>query len=424
MKLHAERSSSGPHPTRSRAVAESARFPRSTGRGSKTRLPKLIRAIFVTLALLQGAGALSAQDSAVTTIRVPNGGIQPQVETDSRGRVHMIYFTGDPLRGDVYYVRSDDGGSTFTAPLRVNSQAQSAIAIGTVRGPHLALGKGDRPHVAWMGSDRAQPKARGKAVPMLYARLNDAGDGFEPQRNVIREHPGLDGGASIAADPAGNVYIAWHAPDGGNGEADRRVWIARSRDNGKTFDAEMPAVSLQTGACGCCGMNIVASRKGQVYVLYRSAKEMVNRDMYLLASKDQGRTFEVLSTDPLKIGICVMSTAGFAPAGDGVVAAWETRDQIRLMRVRPDDPAAAEIISPPGHGGNRKHPCVASNARGEFIVAWAENTGWNKGGSVAWQVFDNQGRPEAGRSGRMEGLPVWDAPAAFAASDGSFRIVF
>jgi len=381
-------------------------------------------AVFVTLALLQGTPALSAEDFAVTTIRVPNGGIQPQVQTDSRGRVHMIYFTGDPLRGDVYYVRSDDGGSSFIAPLRVNSQPRSAIAIGTVRGPHLAVGKGDRPHVAWMGSDRAQPKAEGKAIPMLYSRLNDAGDGFEAQRNVIHQHVGLDGGGSVAADSDGNVYLAWHAPDRGNDEADRRVWIVRSHDNGKTFDAETAALPLQTGACGCCGMNIAASRKGQVYVLFRSAKQMVNRDIYLLASKDQGRTFEVLSTDPLKIGICVMSTAGFAAAGDGVVAAWETQNQIRVMRLDGAESGVANIISPPGRGGDRKHPCVAANARGEFIVAWAEGTGWNKGGSVAWQVFDNQGRPEAGRFGRADGLPAWDAPAAFAGPDDSFRIVF
>ena len=164
-----------------------------------------------------------------SAVRVPGGGIQPQVQADDHGRVHMIYFTGDPARGDIYYVRSDDGGSTFSTPLRVNSQPQSAIAIGTVRGPHLALGKNGRVHVAWMGSDRAVPKIDGKAVPMLYTRLNDANDGFEPQRNVIQKYAGLDGGGAVAADSEGNVYVAWHAPRSQANEADRHVWVSRSR---------------------------------------------------------------------------------------------------------------------------------------------------------------------------------------------------
>ena len=35
---------------------------------------------------------------------------------------------------------------------------------------------------------------------MLYTRLNDTGDAFEPQRNVIQKRVGLDGGGSVAAD--------------------------------------------------------------------------------------------------------------------------------------------------------------------------------------------------------------------------------
>ena len=74
--------------------------------------------------------------------------------------------------------------ATFTPALLVNSQPKSVIAIGTVRGARLALGNSDRAHVAWMGSDVAEPKVADKATPMLYARMNDKGDGFEPQRNV------------------------------------------------------------------------------------------------------------------------------------------------------------------------------------------------------------------------------------------------
>jgi hypothetical protein len=59
---------------------------------------------------------------------------------------------------------------------------------------------------------------------------------------------GLDGGGSVTADRAGNVYIAWHgiATDeksgaGVQGEARRQVWITKSADDGRTFPDEQPA---------------------------------------------------------------------------------------------------------------------------------------------------------------------------------------
>src|SRR5262249_15056925 len=121
-----------------------------------------------------------AAPPAVTPIRCPDGGVQPQAAVDSAGKVHLVYLKGDEGAADVMYTTSVDDGKTWSKPLRVNSQAGAAIAIGTVRGAHLAIGKGDRPHVAWMGSATAQPRAPRDSSPMLYARLNDAGSAFEP----------------------------------------------------------------------------------------------------------------------------------------------------------------------------------------------------------------------------------------------------
>jgi len=84
----------------------------------------------------------------VTLMRVPNRGIQPQVAVDRQGTVHMIYFHGEPANGNVFYVRMDKGKETFSPALQVNSTPGSAIAIGNIRGPQMALGKNGRVHVA------------------------------------------------------------------------------------------------------------------------------------------------------------------------------------------------------------------------------------------------------------------------------------
>src|SRR5258707_241000 len=58
----------------------------------------------------------------VTLLRTPGHGIQPQVMVDDKGVLHLIYFSGPDGNGDIFYVRSADGGHKFSHPLRVNSQ--------------------------------------------------------------------------------------------------------------------------------------------------------------------------------------------------------------------------------------------------------------------------------------------------------------
>src|SRR5205807_2118971 len=99
-------------------------------------------------AVAAGAGAprtAKAEPSAKVTVqRVRNGGIQPQVAVDSKGVIHLITYSGDAGGGDIFYIRSVDGGTTFSEPLQVNHQPGSAIAIGSIRGAHLAVGKNGR----------------------------------------------------------------------------------------------------------------------------------------------------------------------------------------------------------------------------------------------------------------------------------------
>ena len=379
--------------------------------------------MLLVLLVVGWAPVRGASPPAVRTMRVPHGGIQPQVVAQD-DVVHLVYFTGDPKAGDVQYARSIDGGRTFGKPIRVNSEPGSAIAIGTVRGPRLAVGKGGRAHVAWMGSGRATPRAPGNGVPMLYARLNDAGDAFEPQRNVIAEHAGLDGGGTVAADDAGNVYVVWHAPGKpkDDSEQGRVVWVARSADDSKTFAPETRANVDDAGVCACCGIDAFVDPGGSLRVLYRSADQRVNRDIHLLRfARDDGRGSETI-LDRLNVGICVMSTAAMAQRATGMVAAWEGRGEVFVGAIGAGG-TRSSAASPVGDGKNRKHPRLAVSADGQTLVAWTEGTAWNRGGSVAWQLLDERLQP-SGPIGKADGLPVWGSVAAFPAPDGSFTVIY
>ncbi|HYE75850.1 MAG TPA: sialidase family protein, partial [Blastocatellia bacterium] len=355
----------------------------------------------------------------ITLIKTPNDGLQPQTVIDAKGVIHLIYFKGEPSGGDVFYVKKEPQAEKFSAPIRVNSQPGSVIAAGTVRGAHIAIGKNSRVHVSWMGSHMAEPKGPSNAEPMLYARLNDARTAFEPQRNLMQFATGLDGGGSVAADAQGNVYVAWHGQGETKGEEHRRVYLAKSRDEGKTFTREKPAYDLPTGSCACCGMRAFAETGGKLYLVYRTATEQVNRDMYLLSSKDGGETFQGFRLHNWKINACPMSTSSFAHGPTGTFVAWETEGQVYYSSVN----QSSAPIAAPDNTGKRKHPVIAVNSQGEMLFVWTEGTGWKKGGSLAWQLYGKDGKPN-GEKGEVAGVPVWGLAAVVARPDGGFTVFY
>lgn len=357
----------------------------------------------------------------VTVQRVPSHGIQPEVAVDRTGTVHLIYFKGDPKAGNLYYSRSRDG-IAFSAPIRVNSVPNTAIAVGNIRGGRIALGPSGRVYVVWNGSSAAQA-ANGGRTPMLFSRLNASRTAFEPERNLVHTAYGVDGGGGVAADAKGNVYVFWHAPvPGKRGEAFRRVWVTRSQDNGKTFAPEHIAFDKPTGACGCCSLDAATDPEGHVFVLFRSAKQIIHRDMYLLESKDHAKTFTGSDVAKWNIGYCAMSAEAFVNGPAGTFASWESHKKVQFGRI---DATTGQIPNPitVGQANGEKYPALAENKAGDLLVAWTEGMGWNRGGSLSWELRNRTGKVTADPGG-IKGVPAWSLIAAYPRKDGSFVILY
>jgi len=348
-------------------------------------------------------------DPSVELLRVPEGGLQPEVLLDARGELHLLYFSGEASGGDLHYTHASvpstpDKMPDWTPPIRVNDQEGSAIAIGTVRGGHLALGAG-YVHITWMSANRDDPG-------MYYTR-SDSDDGFEPQRNVTRNEHHLDGGGSIAADDAGQVHVAWHA---GLKEPTRSPWVTTSFDSGRTFTPEAQANPVETGACGCCGMR--AAAESEVYILYRAATQGTQRGMQLLHNTTG--QYQQIALDEWEATTCPMSTASIHPFKDGALLAWERAGQIWWSSVLTGQVARPVAVA--GEGTARKHPTISRDDQGQILIAWAEGTGWARGGDLVWKLYDRDQVPIS--SGRMEGaIPTWSRSAAVARPGGGFYLI-
>jgi len=350
--------------------------------------------------------------------RVPDGGVQPQVAVEPSGAVHLVYFKGDPAAGDLFYCTSGGAsgdGHAFSSPIRVNSIAGSAVATGNIRGPRLALGRGGNVFVLWNGATKD-----GSRSSLFFTRLNSSRTAFEPQRNLIHTAWGLDGGSGLAADRQGRVYVFWHAPlPGKEGESNRRIWMSRSRDDGRNFSPETVVWNRPTGVCGCCSLAAYAAPDGTVQVLYRAAEAITHRDMYLLVSRDHGSTFTGSEISPWNVSYCVMSSEAFVSSATRTIAAWETEKQIHFSRTD----VLSDTAIAPGAGANQKYPALAASSSGSVLLAWTEGMKWSRGGSVHWQLLDRNLRP-TGLPGSADGVPPWSVVAAYPLSDGNFAVLY
>lgn len=226
----------------------------------------------------------------------------------------------------------------------------------------------------------------------------------------------------MAADAKGKVFVLWHGAPPGNkkGEEGRAVYIAASSDEGRTFDREKKM--SKDGACGCCGMKAFIDSEENLWVAFRATSAQVNRPETLMLSKDGGKTFQIVREDPWNINACPMSTASIASNPAMTLAAWETEKKVFWAPLNGKNGKGAKLISSPSDK-SQKHPAVAINPQGIVLFAWAEGTGWERGGQVVWQSFSPSGEPMS-KVERRDGLPVWGLIAAWAEPDGSFVVLY
>src|SRR5262245_52037788 len=138
-------------------------------------------------------------------------------------------------RAELWLVRSTDGGRTFSAPIQVNEK--NGTAPESLHA--LAVAPDGGAHVAWLDL-----RGRKKGQDLYVAKIVDG----RPGKNLkiaaaICEccAPGL------ALDGSGNPVIAWRD---GAASSNRVIWMARSRDGGRSFTAPTRANASESGVAG------------------------------------------------------------------------------------------------------------------------------------------------------------------------------
>jgi hypothetical protein len=351
--------------------------------------------------------------AATRVEEVPEKGLQPEVATGPEGTIHLVYLRGEVKAADVRYTWRKPGEPWQTSE-PVDSPAAKGIAVGSIRGPQVALGANGTVHVLWNGVSGGEQAPQ---APLWYARKKAGDRVFGKPRDLLADTVALDGGASIASDARGKVFVVWHGnlatrePE----EKQRRVFVRTSTDEGETFGHPEPANRDQPGVCACCSLRALAGPEDGLRIFFRNALTTENRSMTLLSQKAGGWTTKAI--EPWKTAACPMSSAALTAYQNQLLGVWETAGQIR-----------AGWISAPGStpvtvaASSAKHPTLAISPQGRILIAWVEGSGWNRGGSAVWQEYDAKLQPQ-GPPGKAAGVPAWGRVAGYAEPKGDFVIL-
>ena len=113
--------------------------------------------------------------------------------------------------------------------------------------------------------------------------------------------------------------------------------------------------------------------------------------------------------------MCPMSSQSISFGRQSFLTAWESEGKIFFTN------PYFKTIQVPG-GGNRKHPLILENSKQELLVAWAEGTGWQKGGDLCWQKFTSAGKPTSKVERVRKGIKVWSVFSGFVEDEKFFLV--
>lgn len=233
--------------------------------------------------------------------RMVREGSSPQLVTDTRGTVRMIFGRRDTI----FSATSRDKGGTFDVPQ----------IVGLVRGMHLGNTRG--------------PVVASSATRSLIAAGDTEGNvhlfQLDHRTNEWKRHPWMlntvprsapEGLGTLAADTADHFYAVWLDY---RESRQTQIYFATIAGSSNNAPANKRIYASPDGhVCECCRPS-VAAFGSTVAVMFRNWLRG-HRDMYVLTSPDRGKRFSEahkLGTGTWKLDACPMDGGALAFDGGG-----------------------------------------------------------------------------------------------------------
>jgi len=286
---------------------------------------------------------------------------------------------------DLYFSRSEDGGSTWSDPQRIN-EIDGEVWGFSVSKPRIGVGPSGTLHVFYPANDFADGIAK-DVVSARYRRSTDNGKSFsaavtmnrpvtEDREDILGEGLAMTNSfGTMGVAPDGTVITAWQNvatmqddTEGANGV------IAVSTDDGRTFSEEIIAIPGNK-VCPCCQLTVEFGADSALMGLRYLYDD--GRDSAIARSDDGGKSFALsgrLDLAPWAINGCPLKPTELAIVGDTVYAATYTggEDPAGLYFTRSTDGGASfsgkQQVHPEADLADA--PALTVDASGNVRLVW------------------------------------------------------
>jgi hypothetical protein len=214
---------------------------------------------------------------------------------------------------------SDDMGKTWQPSRRVHAASEPVAARGEAR-PHIALGRQGELYVSW--TKTVAPPHVGDI--RFVRSLDGGNTFSEPVTVHANRDVVTHSFESMIVDREGRIYIAWidgrdqaQAKAKGKNYAGSAVYYAVSDDSGATFRGDY---KVADHSCECCRIGLGLNEKGQAVAMWRHVFEPNIRDhaVAVLAPDGKGLSLTRATFDDWKIDACPHHGPSVAYGSEGV----------------------------------------------------------------------------------------------------------
>lgn len=213
-------------------------------------------------------------------------------------------------RSRILFSRSDDGGSTWSAPVVVNQfEGDCLDGDNTPEGAVPAFGPKGEIYVAWSWNNK-----------IWFDVSSDGGKTWLEQDIEVTDQPGgwsfdvagigrCNGMPILVCDLSsgpnrGALYINWS--DQRNGNLDTDIFLCKSTDGGKTWSKALRVNDDPPGKQQFMSWMAIDQTDGHLYIVYydrRNSKDPLSTEVFVAASQNGGKTFKNM----------LVSSSSFAP---------------------------------------------------------------------------------------------------------------
>jgi predicted neuraminidase len=282
----------------------------------------------------------------------------PAIAVDSEDTLHVVYDETAPGDYEIYYLRSADGGDTWSAPKRLTWTKERSWDAA------IAVDSSDGLHVFWAD-----------AIPgnfeIYYKKSPDGGVTWSTNKRLTWTADDSFG-PSIAVDPSGDLYAAWY--DYTPGPAD--IYYKKSTDGGAVWSTTK---RLTWTADNSFYPYLIAGASGHLYVAWED-ETPGKAEIYFKKSSDGGAAWSINKRLTWNADDSWTPAIAFAPSGD-LHLVWSdyTPGNSEIQYKKSTDKGATRTTTKrlTWTSGTSQYPVMAIDPSGNIHVVWSDHTPGN-----------------------------------------------